>query len=381
MNTEPIPALSIVIPLYNEAGHFGKTCETITRFAALPWAPPFEVVFVDDGSRDATAELVRSFAARFPGIRLVSHPNNLGKGAAVKTGMLAARGARRLMADADMATDLAEFQKYLRFLGAGAPVLIGSRRIDGAEILVHQPRLREIMGGVYTVLANLFTGAGVSDFTCGFKCFSAHAAQAIFSRSKIARWSYDAEILFLARRLGYAIQEVPVVWRNDSATRVRLWKDAPRAFFDLCLLQMYAALGYYDVPPQTIKDSGFARTIRYIESGTAAAGVNFFILYILAEYFHVWYLVAATIAFSIAVVVSFLLQKYWTFRDSRSGGSAVAAQGASYLTIAVCNVFLNAIFVYVFVEKIGLWYFLAQAISAIIIALWSFAAYRFFVFR
>lgn len=121
--------------------------------------------------------------------------------------------------------------------------------------------------------------------------------------------------------------------------------------------------------------------VRYIESGAIAAGINFAILYFLAEYIRLWYLAAATVAFSVAVVASFLLQKFWTFRDARSEKSVFAAQGAVYLVIALLNVALNAAFVYLFVEKIGLWYLLAQALSAGIIALWSFGAYRLFVFR
>ncbi len=245
MEMEYKPELSIVVPVYNEAGRLAKTFRSLERFAALPHCPSLEAVFVDDGSSDETAGLVRNFAARFKGARLVSHEKNRGKGAAVRTGMLASRGLWRLFMDADMATDLTEFQKFAPFFSSGASVLIGSRRVLGAQVLVHQPFLRERMGGVYTALANFITDAGVSDFTCGFKCFSAAAANAIFSRSRIARWSYDAEILFLAHRLGYAIREVPVVWKNDGATRVRLWRDAPRSFFDLCLLRVYAALGYY----------------------------------------------------------------------------------------------------------------------------------------
>lgn len=241
------PELSIVIPLYNEEFRLPKTFAAIERFSKLSPALSFEVVFVDDGSRDKTAPLVRMFIEHFSGARLVRYDKNRGKGAAVRTGMLAARGMMRLFVDADMATDLSEFQKFTPFLSSGAHILIGSRRIQGAEVLIHQMRLREMMGGVYTALANLFTGAGVSDFTCGFKCFSEDAARAIFSRSKIARWSYDAEVLFLAHKLGYVIQEIPVVWNNDGATRVRLWKDAPRAFFDLILLRVFAVFGLYNL--------------------------------------------------------------------------------------------------------------------------------------
>ena len=243
------PDLSIIIPLYNEERRLHNTFAAIERCTAS-FGKAFEVVFVDDGSTDRSVELVRVFMARFPHARLVWHNRNKGKGAAVRTGILAARGKRRLFMDADMATDLTEFIKFVPSLNTGAQVCIGNRRMAGAEVLVRQPWLREAMGGAYTALANFFTGAGVSDFTCGFKCFSAEAAVEIFSRSVIARWSYDAEILFLAHRLGYAIKEVPVVWKNDGATRVRLWKDAPRAFFDLFYIRARSLLGRYRFIPQ-----------------------------------------------------------------------------------------------------------------------------------
>ncbi|KKU57461.1 MAG: Glycosyl transferase family 2 [Parcubacteria group bacterium GW2011_GWA2_47_12] len=250
METKNKPDLSIVIPLYNEERRLSKTFEAIRRFAAVPDVLDFEVVFVDDGSSDGSALLVRDFIHGFKRVHLISHKKNRGKGAAVRTGMLVARGKWRLFMDADMATDLTEFIKFVPSLNAGAQVCIGNRRMAGAEVLVRQPWLREAMGGAYTALANFFTGAGVSDFTCGFKCFSAEAAVEIFSRSVIARWSYDAEILFLAHRLGYAIKEVPVVWKNNGATRVRLWKDTPRAFFDLFRIRIHALLGRYRSIPQ-----------------------------------------------------------------------------------------------------------------------------------
>jgi len=238
--------LSIIIPVYNEEKRLPKTFDAINRFCAAEIARGFEVVFVDDGSVDGTQACIRQFSVRFPQARFVSHKKNIGKGAAVRTGMLAARGDYRLMIDADMATDLLEFRKFLPILNAGAEVVIGSRRVSGAEVRVHQPYIREFMGSVYTKLANIMTGAHVSDFTCGFKCFNAIAAYEIFSRSCIARWSYDAEILFLARKLRFEIVEVPIVWNNDGATRVRIWKDAPRSFFDLFFMRFLSFVGKYD---------------------------------------------------------------------------------------------------------------------------------------
>lgn len=224
--------LSIVIPVFNEERRLPKTFDALRNFTKKKFAPVAEVIFVDDGSNDGTLKMIKEFKFEFP-VKLISYPQNCGKGHAVRRGMLDASGDYALMLDADMSTPLAEIEKFTLLMELGAQVIIGTRKIAGAKVLKHQPFLRQKMGEAYTALANIITGAGVSDFTCGFKCFSRDAVNKIFPVAKIDRWSYDSEILYLARLYGFAIQEVPVSWSNDENTKVRLGRDAWQSFWDL----------------------------------------------------------------------------------------------------------------------------------------------------
>ena len=229
--------ISIVIPVYNEEKRLKKT---FAALGALPADPRFsvgEIIFVDDGSNDGTKKLIEDFR-HSASVKLVSYAKNRGKGYAVKQGMMAADSDYALFLDADMSTPLGELKKFAPFMEQEARVIIGTRKTAGAKILKRQPYLRQKMGEVYTALANLATGADVSDFTCGFKCFSREAIRGIFPHMKIDRWSYDAEILYLARLRDLKIEEIPVEWTNDEDSRVRLGKDALRSFLDLIKIRL-----------------------------------------------------------------------------------------------------------------------------------------------
>ena len=238
-----VPQLSVVIPVYNEAGVIGRTIETIGRYLTEAGLP-HEILVVDDGSTDRTAELVQAASARYPTVRLVPSGHQ-GKGGAVKQGMLAARGAVRLFLDADLSTDIREWTKCAPWFDEGVHIVIGSRKMTGAQVTVHQPFLREAMGKVFTRLTNMILGARVSDITCGFKAFTAEAASRIFPLQRITGWGFDAEILFIARRLGYEIKEVPVVWADDASTKVRLLRDAVRSLRELLAIRIGGWTGRY----------------------------------------------------------------------------------------------------------------------------------------
>lgn len=239
---EKLESISLIIPVFNEERRLSVAFRAIDAFAG---APPFrvsEVVFVDDGSTDRTRALIEEFARTRPAVHCLSYSENRGKGYAVRTGMRAARGDYRLMLDVDMSTPLTELAKFAPHLARGVPVVIGTRKAVGAEVTRAQHWTRRKLGEGYTALANLITGARVSDFTCGFKCFSRDAADSIFSRARIDRWSYDAELFFLARRGGFPILEVPVVWQNDEDTRVRLGRDIAQSLVDLIRIRFHTYL-------------------------------------------------------------------------------------------------------------------------------------------
>ncbi len=243
------PALSVVIPAYNEEAVIRQTTEEVARYLTES-AITYELLIVDDGSTDHTVALVRELMQRHPSLRLLQ-ANHEGKGAAVKAGVLAAAGSRILFMDADHSTHIQEWKKCIPWLHDGYDVVIGSRKMPGADVKVHQPLLRELMGKVFTRLTNTLLTTQVTDITCGFKCFQADVAVRIFRLQRIAGWGFDAELLFLARRMGYRIKEVPVVWMDDASTKVRLMSDAIRSFNELMRIRIGAWRGWYPLHVQS----------------------------------------------------------------------------------------------------------------------------------
>ena len=236
--------LSLIIPAFNEDRRIGQSLERILSFFRAQ-SYPFEIIVVDDGSTDRTVEVVRGFAASDPQLRVEPQPQNRGKGEAIRKGMLLAGGKYLFFSDADLSVPIEAVPDFLSRLEAGYDVAVGSRRTAGAVIEVHQPIHRELMGKVFTRLSNLILGLRLKDFTCGFKAFRRDAARALFSRQRLGGWSFDSEILYLAKSKGYRIAEVPVVWRNDEATKVRLGRDVVRSFVDLWNIRINHALGKY----------------------------------------------------------------------------------------------------------------------------------------
>jgi glycosyltransferase involved in cell wall biosynthesis len=241
---DPALDLSVVVPAYNEAARIAEPLERVARHLAARH-PRSEIVVVDDGSTDDTVGVVERLrpALGLP-VTILRSRENRGKGHAVRTGMLAARGALVLMTDADLSTPIDELEKLVAALRGGVEIAIGSRKMEGAVIEEHQPILREAMGRVFTWLTRLLV-VDVSDVTCGFKLFRHDAAQAVFSRVTLDDWSFDAEALFLARHLRIGLVEVPVRWRDAAGTKVRRGRDAMRAAVGLGHILWNRATGRY----------------------------------------------------------------------------------------------------------------------------------------
>jgi len=216
--------VSIVIPAYNEETRLGPTLGHITEyFQGRNGA--YEIVASDDGSVDRTRALVRAHARRDARTRLIEGWPNRGKGSAVRRGMLAAAGDVVLMTDADLSTPIEDFERLVAWIHRGHDIAIGSRKLPGAKVEVPQPLHRSLLGRGFSWLSRQALSTPIYDFTCGFKCFTRHAVHQVFKRAVIDDWSYDAEILFIANRLGLRIKEEPVRWRDSSDSRVRLVRD------------------------------------------------------------------------------------------------------------------------------------------------------------
>lgn len=237
--------LSVVIPVFNEEAGLRATLQAVGAELRRLAPAGHEILVSDDGSRDGSVALAEAMANDWP-VRVLRAPRNRGKGAAVRAGMLAARGDPIFFFDADLSTPLAEIERFLAALAAGAAVAIGTRKHHEARIELAQPWWRIALGQSYTRLANALLELAVSDFTCGFKAFRADAARAIFGRQRLERWSFDAEILFLAHRLGLPVAELPVRWADRPDSRVRVGSAMIKSFAELLEIRRNARAGRYD---------------------------------------------------------------------------------------------------------------------------------------
>ena len=224
-SSPPPRSLSFVVPAYNEAPRLGASLERLIDFSARqPYA--VEIILVDDGSSDSTAEIALEAAQRVSGgvsVRLLQHERNRGKGAAVRTGALAATGDVVLYLDADLATPPEEARRLLEALAAGADVAAGSRvQPGGLDMRASQPAWRRIGGRLFALARRRLLLSDVEDTQCGFKAFRREAAQALFPRQRLDGWAFDAELLFLARRLGFSVRQVPVEWRHIEGSQFKL---------------------------------------------------------------------------------------------------------------------------------------------------------------
>ena len=253
------PFYSIVIPAYNESARLGGTLEKVLGYVReQQWDA--EVIVVNDGSRDNTAEIVRTFAAKHPVLRLLENPGNRGKGYSVRNGMLNARGRVALFSDADLSSPIEEAPKLFQALEEGADIAIGSRWLRAEMQTQRQPLHRQLFGRVFNLLLRLTLGLQFKDTQCGFKAFKQPAAKAIFPLQKIERWGFDPEILFLARKLGYKVVEVPVRWGHSGGARINPLIDGARMFQEMLHIRWNDLKGRYNVAstltPQAAKLPG-----------------------------------------------------------------------------------------------------------------------------
>lgn len=242
-----IPRLSLVIPAFNEERVLGETLEKAHRWLESR-GDAFEIVPVDDGSTDGTYRVATEFAETHPACRPVRNSENRGKGFSVRRGIEESRGEFAIFSDADLSTPIEETPKFLSALNEGADVVIGSRDLPNSDVQVHQPWYRETMGRVFNRIVRLLVIRGFMDTQCGFKGFRRSAMLPLLPKLRIDRYSFDVEILFVARLAGLDLREIPVIWINNEDTRVDPVRDATRMFVDLLRIRYYHISGRYGRP-------------------------------------------------------------------------------------------------------------------------------------
>lgn len=233
-------SISIVIPAYNEQKRLPSTLQTVACYLEKTAWEFCEILVVDDGSSDSTAEV-----ARKAGARLLQNPGNRGKGYSVRHGMLKAQGDWILFTDADLSTPIEELEKLWRVTESEhAQAAIGSRDLDRSLVGIRQPLFREMGGRFFNLVIRMVTGLPFHDTQCGFKLFEAAAAREIFKRQRVERFGFDVEVLYIAQHLGYRTLEVPVRWNDVAGTKVKML-SAVAAFLDPVKVRWNGITGKY----------------------------------------------------------------------------------------------------------------------------------------
>lgn len=239
----PRPEISVIIPAFNEEERLPQTLEHVSHYLrSLSFAS--EILVVDDGSTDHTAQVVSALARSIPNLFLLSNGSNRGKGFSVRHGMLEAHGRIALFTDADLSAPIEESQKLFTALES-ADVAIGSRALNRRLIEIHQSRWRELAGILFNRVMRLLTGLPFEDTQCGFKAFAMPGSRIVFELQRIEDFGFDPEILFLAKRHGLRVVEVPVRWSHDPRTKVHVLRDSAKMLLDLLLILWNDLLGRY----------------------------------------------------------------------------------------------------------------------------------------
>lgn len=236
--------LSVVVPCYNEESRVQNGFNhywSYLKKQKYPW----ELIFVDDGSRDKTLNLIKKKASGKDRVKIIHYSRNRGKGYAIIQGIKSAQGQFILFSDIDHSVPIDTIEKFYDYFNAGADVVIGSRRVEGAKILVRQKPLREFLGRGFTLLVRLAIDFKIRDATCGFKAFKKEAAGEIFKKLTVFDWAFDAEIIYLCKKLGYIVTQAPVSWSDVRGTKVNLKRDILRSLIGLMKIRTNDFLGKY----------------------------------------------------------------------------------------------------------------------------------------
>jgi dolichyl-phosphate beta-glucosyltransferase len=238
------PRYSIVIPAFNESARIPATLQSVVACVReRGWDA--EVIVVNDGSTDATADVVRAFARNAPEVRMIENPGNRGKGYSVRTGLLQALGEVVMFTDADLSSPIEEADRLFAAIGNGADIAIGSRWLETSRQTHRQPLYRQFFGRCFNAVTRAVMGLRFADTQCGFKAFTRAAAQTVFPLQTIERWGFDPEILFIALKCGFNIVEVPVSWAHDKRTRMSYLKDGAKMLEEIAIIRWNALRGRY----------------------------------------------------------------------------------------------------------------------------------------
>lgn len=233
--------ISVIIPVYNEIERLKNLYVVYHYLKKKKFS--YELIVVDDGSSPRNANYLKKINKDIP-FKIIRYSENMGKGYAIKQGVLNSKGDFIFFTDIDLSVPIKEIEKFIK-LADKNPIIVGSRKKKGSKIILRQSKIREFMGEGFTKMSQLILGIPVSDFTCGFKCFQKKAGKEIFKRASINRWGFDSEIMLIGSRLGYSILEMPVEWSHSAQTKVSFPRDIIISLIELITIKSNDLRGFY----------------------------------------------------------------------------------------------------------------------------------------
>lgn len=371
--------ISIIIPTYNEARRLPNSLNQLSDFLKK-YPEEVEVIIADDGSEDVTLQVAKGFEDKFANFRVLDLPHQ-GKGAAVREGFLAATGEIVLFTDADFSTPITEIDRLTSKITEGYDIAIGSRALDPSLVRHHQNFARETMGKTFNLLVQHLATPGLRDTQCGFKAFNRDTCPILFKKQVINGFAFDVELLFLARKHGLKVIEVPVLWFNDEASRVNPIKDTLVTLYEVFKIRFTHSKVEASLTDKFLYQFYKKKTfVKFVVVGLSATFVDFFGYFILTRLFNLNPLVANPISVETAIVWGFFFNNLWTW-GKQEHQKNLLGRFLTYQFVTFGSLLFSQIQIFVYLHVLGIHDLFAKLITLPTVAIFNYTLHKRWTFR
>lgn len=371
--------ISLVIPTFNEARRLGKSLELLLQFLNS-YQEEVEVIIADDGSTDPTVKVAEGFTSKFKQFKILRLPHK-GKGAAVRAGFLESTGEIVVFTDADFSTPISEIDKLVGKINDGFDIAVGSRALDRSLIKTHQNFFREGMGKVFNFFVQTVAVPGISDTQCGFKAYRRETCQILFEKQIIHGFAFDVEVLYLARKHGFKVVEVPVLWYNDPDSSVNPVRDSIVTFYELFKIRFTHSKEKVSLADKTIYQFYKKKTfLKFGVVGLSSTFVDFFGYYFWTRVVGLEPLVANPFSVEVAIIWGFCLNNLWTFGE-RQHSKNLFGKFIVYQFVTFGGLVFSQIQILIYIHILNLPDLLAKFISIPLVAIFNYMIHNRWTFR
>ncbi len=379
--------ISLIIPTFNEEKRLERSLAKLRDFLKT-FPDELEVIIADDGSSDSTVKIAESFKDKFAKLRILELTHR-GKGAAIKAGFEQAVGSVVVFTDADFSTPIIELPKLLKEIDDGYDsgtehsydIAIGSRALDRSTVREHQPLLRETIGRLSNILIRIFAVPGIYDTQCGFKAFRRSACVKIFAEQTVTGFAFDIELLFLARRAGLKIKEVPVLWYNDPSSSVRPFADTFYSFLDLIKVRLRHSHTGESFGDKLFRPLHRHRTyVRFFMVGLTSTLIDYSVYITLTRVFNFDPLRANPFSVECAIIWSFTLNNLWTF-SQRQTGKHIFQRFLAFQFVSLGGLMISQMQILVFIHAFSVHDLLAKVLTIPLTGIFNYIANSRWTFK